>query len=366
MSHRSTAVALACALAACSESPGPVGASSVSLTPSWLAVATGDSAALTAVAVGPHGDTLPAPALTWSSSNPAVAQVDSGGFVHGLALGSARIRVTYHGRSDSAEVAVLPPVLVGAGDIADCLRTADSATATLLDTIPGLVFTAGDNAYPNGTLAEYTLCYDPTWGRHKNRTRPSPGNHEYHSLGVGYYAYFGQLAGDSGVGYYSYDFAGWHIISLNSSVPMGAGSAQEQWLRADLARHPAPCTLAYWHHPRFSSGTTHGSNTSVRPLWQALYEAQAEVVVSAHEHHYERFAPQQPDGTADPTNGLREFVVGTGGANRYAFGTPIANSEVRNNTSYGVIKLTLNPTGYAWKYITTTGAVADSGSGACH
>ena len=364
MSHRSTAVALVCALAACSISPERAGTSSVSLIPTWLAVATGDSGALAAVAH--QGDTIPARAVTWSSSDPGVATVDAAGLVHGRARGFARITVTYQGKRDSSEVAVAPPVLVGAGDIADCLRTADSATAALLDTIPGIVFTAGDNAYPSGTLAEYTLCYDPTWGRHKNRTRPSPGNHEYNSLGLGYYAYFGHLAGDSGVGYYSYDFAGWHIISLNSNVPTSAGSAQEQWLRADLALHPALCTLAYWHHPRFSSGTTHGSSTSVRPLWQALFDAHADVVVSGHEHNYERFASQQPDGTADPTNGVREFVVGTGGASLYAFGAPIANSEVRNNTTNGVIKLALNPTGYAWEFISTTGAVTDSGSGACH
>jgi hypothetical protein len=286
--------------------------------------------------------------------------------VRGMSLGTATIRVTYQGARDSTALIVAPPVLVGAGDISTCGNDNDAATAALLDTIPGVVFTAGDNAYSNGTIAEYTLCYDPTWGRHKNRTRPSPGNHEYNTLGVGYYQYFGALAGDPGIGYFSYDFARWHIVSLNSNVPMSAGSAQEQWLRADLAAHPAACTLAYWHHPRFSSGTAHGNHVAAQPVWQALYDLGADIVISGHEHQYERFAPQTPDGTADPTNGIREFVAGTGGASRYPFGSPIANSEVRDN-SYGVLKLTLHPNGYDWEFVPIAGGTfRDSGSGACH
>ena len=355
-------------LAACSGSPGggPSGSPSVSIAPAWIALLNGDSTRLTAIAIGPQGDTIAAPAVSWSTASSTVADVNSTGMVHARALGYTTVTVTFQGRSAVAGVAVTPNVLVGAGDIANCALVDDSATATLLDTIPGVVFAAGDNAYSNGTTADYTNCYAPTWGRHKTRTRPTPGNHEYNSGGGGYYSYFGRLAGDSGIGYYSYDFARWHIVALNSNFSMATGSAQEQWLRADLAAHPTTCALAYWHHPRFSSGTNHGSSTLPQPLWQALFDAGADVIVVGHEHHYERFAPQQPNGTADPTNGIRQFVVGTGGAALYPFGPPIANSEVRNNTTHGVIKLTLNPAAYAWRYITTAGAVADSGSGSCH
>ncbi len=357
MTRRLAAFTLIMLFAACADSSGPRGPS-VSV-PFWAAIANGDSTRLTATLLG---DTVVA---TWSSSNSTVAQVSATGMVRALSLGSATVRATYQGTSDSTGVLVTQPILVGAGDIATCGLAAHDSTGHILDTIPGVIFTAGDNAYVNGTIAEYLTCYDPTWGRHKSRTRPSPGNHEYNSLGVGYYQYFGPMAGDSGVGYYSYDFAGWHIVSLNSNVSMAAGSAQETWLRADLAAHPTSCALAYWHHPRFSSGTTHGNNLGTAPLWQALYDLHADVVVAGHEHQYERFAPQRPDSTADST-AIREFVVGTGGAPLYPFGTAKANSQVRNNTTHGVIKLTLSPTGYAWKYITTTGAVADSGSANCH
>src|SRR5207247_8472939 len=168
--------------------------------------------------------------------------------------------------------------LVGAGEIADCAGSGDEATATLLDNIAGTVFTVGDNVYPDGTATQFAQCYDPTWGRHRARTRPAPGNHDYHTAGAsGYYGYFGTLAGDSGKGYYSYDVGAWHIVSLNSNVPMSPGSRQEQWLRTDLATHPAPCTLAYWHHPRFSSGTTHGSIAATQSLRPAPYDAGADV-----------------------------------------------------------------------------------------
>ena len=260
-----------------------------------------------------------------------------------------------------------PPVLVGAGDITSCGYDDDEATAKLLDAISGVVFTAGDNAYESGTPQQYALCYQPTWGRHKDRTRPSPGNHEYETAAAtGYYHYFGALAGDSGLGYYSYDVGGWHIVSLNSNIAMAAGSPQEQWLRADLAAHPAPCTLAYWHHPRFSSGA-HGSSTAPQPLWQALYDANADVVINGHDHTYERFAPQTPTGTLDAARGIREFVVGVGGAGFYQFPLIRANSEVRNNTTHGVIKLTLRPDRYDWEFVPVAGgAFRDSGSGRCH
>jgi hypothetical protein len=259
------------------------------------------------------------------------------------------------------------PVLVGAGDIATCSGTGDEATANLLDGIAGTVFTTGDNVYPDGTSAEFANCYDPTWGRHKARTRPSAGNHDYHTQGAaGYYSYFGAAAGDPSKGYYSYNLGDWHIIVLNSEISAGANSAQVQWLRADLAAHPVACTAAYWHKPRFSSGEHHGSSTSMRPLWQALYDFGADVVLAGHEHNYERFAPQDPEGVADPARGIREFVVGMGGRSHYAFGTPIANSEVRNADTYGVLKLTLHPTSYTWEFIPEAGKTfTDSGTASC-
>ena len=257
-------------------------------------------------------------------------------------------------------------VLVGAGDIANGTSGAEQ-TARLLDQIPGTVFTAGDNAYSNGSDANYSNFYDPTWGRHKARTRPCPGNHEYGTSGAaGYFRYFGDNAGPSGLGYYSYDLGDWHIIALNSNIDMSAGSAQEQWLSADLTANTKECTLAYWHHPRFSSGS-HGSSTASQPLWQALYEAGAEVVVVGHDHNYQRFAPQTPDGHADPGRGIREFVVGTGGASHYSFGSPIANTEAYNEDTFGVLKLTLGARVYAWEFIPVAGRTyRDSGSGTCH
>jgi hypothetical protein len=259
-------------------------------------------------------------------------------------------------------------VLLGAGDIADCGSHGDEQTAALLDGIAGTVFTAGDNAYSRGTVAEFARCYGPSWGRHKARTRPSPGNHDHRTGRAGpYFDYFGPLAGERGRGYYSYDLGAWHLISLDSNLDMDPGSPQERWLRADLAATAARCVLAYWHHPRFSSGTEHGSEQETGPLWEALYDHGAEIVVSGHEHNYERFAPQNPAGAADPERGIREFVVGTGGADHYPFGAPIANSEVRNGDTWGVLRLTLAPDTYRWEFIPVSGRTfSDSGSGRCH
>lgn len=259
------------------------------------------------------------------------------------------------------------PVLVGAGDIAHCSSDGDETTAKLLDNIPGTVFTTGDNAYPDGSAEEFANCYDPSWGRHKARTYPTPGNHDYHTTdAAGYFEYFGSRAGEPGKGYYSYDLGAWHIIVLNSNIAVETGSPQEQWLRADLAAHPAACTLAYWHHPRFSSGTVHGSDESMQPLWQALYDSGADVILAGHEHNYERFAPQDPQGVADSTRGIREFVIGSGGRSHYTFGNPIANSEVRNGDTNGVLKLTLHATSYSWEFVPEPGKTfTDSGNAPC-
>ena len=257
------------------------------------------------------------------------------------------------------------PVFVGAGDIADCLTTTDTDTAALLDGIDGTVFTAGDNAYLFGTPMDFTNCYEPTWGPHKARTRPAPGNHDYISPGaIPYYAYFGTHAGPFGRGYYSYNLGAWHIVSLNSNIPAQAGSPQEQWLRADLAANPTQCTLAYWHHPLFSSGL-HGNDTRTLDLWRALYEFGADVVVTGHDHDYEQFHRQNPDGVAD-VNGIREFVVGTGGTTLRAFDVIKPNSAVRDSDTHGVLKLTLHPTSYDWEFLPIAGRTfTDSGSRPC-
>lgn len=263
-------------------------------------------------------------------------------------------------------------ILVGAGDIADCKDiTGAEATAELLDKIPGTVMAVGDLAYPDGSKENFQ-CYNVTWGRVKSRTRPSPGNHEFHAAGATpYFEYFGVLAGDPKLGYYSYDLGTWHIVVLNSECKdvggCDTGSPQERWLRADLAGHPVACTLAYWHKPLFSSGSAHGNDLTVKPLWDALYDANADVIIGGHDHDYERFAPQTPDGAPDAVRGIREFVVGTGGKNHRPFGAAKPNSEVRDATAFGVLKLTLRPAGYDWQFIPEEGKTfKDSGSGTCH
>jgi hypothetical protein len=283
----------------------------------------------------------------------------------GVATVAALVAVTV---GSAAPAYAADPVLVGAGDIALSGSTADSATANLLDGISGTVFTAGDNAYPDGTASNFTNYYEPTWGRHKARTRPSPGNHDYHTSGAtGYYNYFGSNAGPSGRGYYSYDLGNWHVVSLNSEVSTSTGSAQEQWLRSNLAASTKPCTIAYWHKPRFTSGANHAPNTAIGPLVKALYDFNAEVVVAAHNHQYERFAPMNPSGSLDTARGIRHFVVGTGGAGLYSFGTIQPNSQARNNNTHGVLKLTLHSSSYDWKFVPVAGKTyTDSGTTACH
>ena len=259
-------------------------------------------------------------------------------------------------------------VLVGAGDIAVCGNDHDEATAKLLDNIAGTVFTTGDNAYGDGTPTEFARCYDETWGRHRARTQPVAGNHDYETSGAaGYFGYFGAAAGDPTKGYYSYDMGAWHIVVLNSNVSMSAGSTQELWLKADLAASTKTCTVALWHHPRFSSGTTHGNDSRSQAVWNDLYNAGAELILVGHEHNYERFAPQTATGVADTARGVRQIVVGTGGRSFYAFGTPLPNSEVRNNNTFGVLKLTLSDGSYMWEFVPVAGKTfTDTGTGTCH
>ena len=272
------------------------------------------------------------------------------------------------GRPPGSSVPVPPPpgspVFVGAGDIAVCGSAGTQGTANLLDTISGTVFTLGDNAYFSGTREDFQNCYHPTWGRHRARTRPSPGNHDYGVPGaVAYFEYFGSNAGPPGRGYYSFRVGEWLAVSLNSNVPSGAGSTQAAWLRQTLSINNTRCTVAYWHHPLFSSGP-HGANTSVRELWEILYEYEADLILSGHEHLYERMAPQDPGGAADPVRGIRQFIAGTGGAPLYQFHGAHPNSEVQIST-FGVLKLTLGPESYAWEFIPLSGP-ADTGIGNCH
>jgi acid phosphatase type 7 len=265
-----------------------------------------------------------------------------------------------------------PAVLLAAGDIANCkMLSGAQATAKIIEGIPGTVAALGDLALSNGTAEEFANCYDKTWGAFKSRTRPAPGNHEFHSSGATpYFDYFGAAAGDPTKGYYSYELGSWHVIALNGECKdvggCQTGSPEETWLRADLRAHPAMCTLAYWHEPLFSSGAAHGNSPIYIDFWRDLYNAHATVVLNGHDHDYERFAPQTPDGVADPSRGIREFVVGTGGNNPRAFGPPKQNSEVRKAYTFGVLKLTLRAHSYDWEFIPVEGQTFhDSGSGSC-
>ncbi|PYP18109.1 MAG: hypothetical protein DMD52_02690 [Gemmatimonadetes bacterium] len=349
----------------------------VIVSPPSPSVQAGFTVQLTATPEDANGAPLSGRTVTWSSDNTAVATVNGSGLVTAVAAGSATITATSEGKSGTAAVTVTPApppgssvVLVGAGDIGNCSSN-ETATTALLAGIAGTVFTAGDNAYPGGSTSDYMSCYDPYWGKEKARTRPAPGNHEYNddhsSSAPGYYNYFGRIVGDSAKYWYSYDIGAWHIVVINTWIDMSVGSPQETWLRADLAASTKRCTLAYMHYPRFSSGANHGSYSSVQPIWQALYDNGAEIAIAGHDHEYERFAPQTPTGQSDVAKGIRSFVVGTGGAGLYSFSTPLPNSEVRNASTFGVIKLTLSDQSYTWEFIPIAGQTfTDSGSGTCH
>jgi hypothetical protein len=286
--------------------------------------------------------------------------------------------------STGTNLIVGDPMIAAAGDIA-CDPSSTSFNGgngtsnncrqkAVSDLFVGKNFTAvlalGDTQYEDGALTKYQLSFDPSWGRSRSIIHPAVGNHEYLTAGAsGYYDYFGNAAGDSTKGYYSYDVGVWHLIALNANCSevggCGADSAQEQWLQADLAAHPTMCTLAYWHQPRFSSGA-HGNDTSYDAFWQDLYAAGVEIVLNGHDHDYERFSPQNPGGVADP-NGIQEFVVGTGGQSHSAFINIKPNSVVRNSDTYGILQLTLHATSYDWQFVPEAGKTfTDSGIMNCH
>jgi hypothetical protein len=284
------------------------------------------------------------------------------------------------------------PVIAAAGDIAcDPVESGaaceEASTASLMAEMPNLaaVLPLGDNAYYCGSLRSYEGSFDDTWGRFKSIMRPTPGNHEYltsfspgqaatgcdssNAGARGYFQYFGDAAGERGRGYYSFDVGEWHVISLNTQCTAaggcGLGSPQDQWLQQDLAATTKPCILAYWHIPLFSSGGR--ANPNSKNFWSRLYEAGADVVLNGHDHIYERFAPQDPNGAPDPERGIREFVVGTGGANHTSLEDVAPNSDVRNADTFGVLQLTLHDDGYTWRFVPRAGeAFTDFGSTACH
>jgi hypothetical protein len=292
---------------------------------------------------------------------------------------------------DTPVAAAGDPVIAVAGDIA-CdpssasynggsgtgSRCAELATSNLLvnGSFAG-VLDLGDDQYECGSLSAYNTSYAPSWGRVKSITHPAPGNHEYQTAGgtgcssanagaKGYFAYFGSAAGPAGKGYYSLDIGSWHIISLNSQcgkVACGASSAQATWLRNDLAAHPSGCKLAFWHIPLFSTGAT---QAGAKTFWNLLYAAHADLVLNGHYHAYERFDLQSPTGAADP-NGIREIIVGTGGYSLAGLGPKPANTQVLDNSSFGVLALTLHSASYDWRFVPVPGApLSDSGTTACH
>jgi hypothetical protein len=262
------------------------------------------------------------------------------------------------------------PVLVGAGDIAACESPGDEATAALLDDIEGTVFTAGDNAYEDGSADDFRACYESSWGRHRDRTRPAPGNHDWGTDDLaGYLDYFGDAAAPEGTPWYSFDLGSWHVIVLDSECRKAGGcdpdSDQGRWLAADLAANETACTAAIFHYPLFSSGE-HGNIKRVAPFWDALYAAGADVILNGHDHDYERFAPQDPTGREDRERGIRQFVVGTGGKSLRAFDDVRPNSELRASFTFGVLALTLRDGAYDWRFHPTTGTFSDAGTAHCH
>lgn len=247
-----------------------------------------------------------------------------------------------------------------AGDISSCSNNADMATAKLIGSEPGRIIMLGDNAYPDGSAWQYANCFDPIWGVYKARIRPVPGNHEYHQKGAApYFKYFGAAAGPAGKGYYSFDLGGWHMVALNSNCSeiggCGAGSPQWRWLYEDLKKNTKKCTAAYWHAPLFTAGNYSGK-TAMRSFWQLLYIYGAEIVMSGHDHNYQRFSPQDPRGNSSPTRGIRQFVVGTGGATPYSVPRSIPNLDASNGSTYGILRLRLGRNGYTSEFLQLSGS----------
>ncbi|HJQ67162.1 MAG TPA: Ig-like domain-containing protein [Gemmatimonadales bacterium] len=366
---RFTAVVIATTGVACSDGSGSGPAPRLVLSPPWASISAADAATSDTVRaryVTEMGDTLAAGAVTWTSTNANVASVDASGLIHAHAVGAATIRGAAGGDVAAVAISVTDPVLVGAGDIGSCVSDRDAATALLLDSIAGTVMTLGDNDYADGASPPaYGVCFDSTWGRHQPRVIPAPGEDDRRGGSLaGYFAYFGAAAhGPSG--YYSFDLGNWHIVVLNATPSVD--TAQVTWLRNDLAAQSNLCTAVLAHRPRFSSGNA-GSSSGMAAVFQALDDYGVELLLSGNDHDYERFGPQAPDQSADPDSGVVQFVVGTGGRSHGGINVPLEpNSQAQNADTYGVLKLTLHPASYDWRFIPVAGRTfTDFGTRACH
>ncbi len=262
--------------------------------------------------------------------------------------------------------AVVQVVLV-AGDVAQCNVRGAQLTADVIQKMPdAIVLAPGDLAYENGSAKDFARCYDPSWGKFKDRTWPAPGNHEYGTPGAtGYFSYFGSRVGAPDKGYYSIDLGQWHVVALNSNIDADVDSAQIAWLRKDLAANSGSCVLAFWHHPRYSSGF-HGSHRRMQATWETLHEHGVSIVIAAHDHHYERFVPLDAQGNQTATGGLRSFVVGTGGSRLYNFGLRGEHSVAWHGATWGVLKLTLHADSYDWEFLSAQPTTfQDKGSSSC-
>lgn len=265
-----------------------------------------------------------------------------------------------------------PVDMVAVGDIGRCDSTADDDTGRLAATLPGVIALLGDTAYPSGTMAELEQCFGASWGLLKDRVRFAvSGNHDdMTDRGLPLQRYLGAAAVRSGHTYFSEDLGAWHVVVLDANCGLviggcGPDSPQVRWLRDDLARSPARCTLALWHQPRWSSGD-HGSSTDSGAFWDALSAAGADLVLNGHDHDYERFLPQDPPGTPDATSGITELVVGTGGGTLRPFGHILATSVARTSETFGVLALTLRPGGWSSRFVAASGTFTDGGDGTCH
>ena len=315
--------------------------------------------------------------ISWTSSRDGVLGVGPSFSRSDLSLGAHVVSVSVSDgqggvttRTRALTVYAPGNQLLAVGDIGDCSGSGDDATGKRVETLAGAILGLGDYAYPDGSPGDFASCFDPSWGRHKARTRPVAGNHEYETdEAAPYFAYFGASAGSPGAPWRSFDYAGWHVVALDSDCRhvdgCDAGSPQGQWLEADLAAHPSLCTLAYFHHPRFASGYL-GVDDALLPFWQILHAHGVDVILNGHDHAYERFARMSPNGIAEPLRGPRAFVVGSGGAGLDDEDEVEVNREARDSTSYGVLRLVLEPTSYSWEFMGAgPGTFADAGSEEC-